>query len=75
MLLSILMVPSDISLCFVAISVFQQPQADSQLKKAAIERVIVSLLTAALTLAEFVLPQRNDISAKASIGTVLPDEE
>ena len=58
MLLSTLMVPSDIALCFVAISTFQSPESDSLLQKVTIERVFVSFVLASFTLSEFVLPQK-----------------
>ena len=58
MLLSTLMVPSDIALCFVAISAFQSPESDSLLQKVTIERVFVSFVLASFTLSEFVLPQK-----------------
>lgn len=59
MLLSSLMVPSDIALCFIAISAYQLADADTYLKKVAVERLCISLVLASLTLAEFILPQKS----------------
>ena len=73
MILSMLAIPFDLSLIFIAVSLLAQPDVATRLMQVSLERVLISLFLIASTILEYFMPGRNCCRRDKS-KTVAPQE-
>ena len=59
MLMSMLTIPFDLTLIIIAFSLLVWPDADTRLKKVAVERILINLLLISMTVLEYFVPNRS----------------